>query len=79
VSAEKVLGRAREHLGGTRRPGENDRGLARRAGGVDAGQISKLLRRLEDRGLIVNHVEVEYSWSANCWFLTDRGRELIDR
>jgi AcrR family transcriptional regulator len=60
-------------------PGESNRGLARHAGGVDAGQISKLLRRLEDRGLIANHGEVEYSWSANSWFLTDRGRELIDR
>jgi hypothetical protein len=60
-------------------PGESNRGLARRAGGVDAGQISKLLRRLEDRGLIANHGEVEYSWSANSWFLTDLGRDLLDR
>jgi AcrR family transcriptional regulator/predicted transcriptional regulator len=60
-------------------PGATNRGLARDAGGVDRGQISKLLRRLEDRGLIANRGEVEYSWSPNTWFLTDRGRELIER
>jgi AcrR family transcriptional regulator len=76
----RLTRRTREVLESLRvHPGESNRGLARHAGGVDAGQISKLLRRLEDHGLIANHGEVEYSWSANSWFLTDRGRELIDR
>jgi AcrR family transcriptional regulator len=79
-SRVRLTRRTREVLESLRaHPGESNRGLARHAGGVDAGQISKLLRRLEDRGLITNHGEVEYSWSANSWFLTDRGRELIDR
>jgi AcrR family transcriptional regulator len=60
-------------------PGAGNRSLARHAGGVDAGQISKLLRRLEAHGLIANHGEIEYSWSPNSWFLTDGGRALIDR
>ncbi|MGO9490488.1 MAG: TetR family transcriptional regulator [Solirubrobacteraceae bacterium] len=61
-----------------RYPGATNRAIALHAGGVDQGQISKLLRRLEDCGLIANGGEVEYKWSSNVWLLTDEGRRFVE-
>jgi AcrR family transcriptional regulator len=59
------------------RPGASNREAADRAGIVDQGQISKLLRRLEGMGLIVNVGDVGLRGEPNSWTLTARG-ELVE-
>jgi AcrR family transcriptional regulator len=59
------------------RPGVSNREVADRAGIVDQGQISKLLRRLEGIGLIVNVGDVGLRGEPNSWTLTTRG-ELVE-
>ncbi len=56
-------------------PGLNNRRVAREAGVVDQGQISKLLARLESIGLLINTGDAERG-EANAWQLTERGYEL---
>ena len=56
-------------------PGLNNRRVAREAGVVDQGQISKLLARLESIGLLVNTGDAARG-EANAWRLTERGYEL---
>ncbi len=57
------------------RPGLNNRRVAREAGVVDQGQISKLLARLESIGLLTNTGDAAHG-EANAWRLTERGYEL---
>jgi AcrR family transcriptional regulator len=59
------------------RPGASNREVADRAGIIDQGQISKLLRRLEGIGLIVNVGDVGLRGEPNAWTLTPRG-ELVE-
>jgi AcrR family transcriptional regulator/DNA-binding MarR family transcriptional regulator len=61
-------------LGG-RGSGPSNRELAQAAGVKDEGQISKLLRRLEDHGLIENPGGL--AAGSNAWRLTPRGEELL--
>jgi AcrR family transcriptional regulator len=56
-------------------PGLNNRRVAREAGVVDQGQISKLLARLESIGLLINTGD-PVRGEANAWRLTERGYEL---
>jgi AcrR family transcriptional regulator/DNA-binding MarR family transcriptional regulator len=56
-------------------PGARNRDVAEVAGITDAGQISKLLSKLERLGLIHNDGE-QNSWSPNGWRLTARGVEV---
>lgn len=58
-------------------PGSTNRTIALHAGGVDQGQMSKLLRRLERHGLIANDGESQYKWSTNTWSLTLRGEAFM--
>ncbi len=60
-------------------PGASNRVVAEHAGVVDPGQISKLLRRLERLGLIVNTGGGHLSGEPNAWGLTARGREVAGR
>ncbi len=59
-------------------PGASNREVADRAGIVDQGQISKLLNRLQGRGLITKLSEGHTSGAPNSWRLTERG-ELVLR
>lgn len=58
-------------------PGATNVAVARAAGITDQGQISKLLARLEQHGLLRNTGEVEQKWAVNTWSLTPRGEALI--
>lgn len=58
------------------RPGASNRQIGSRAGVLDQGQISKLLRRLQRFGLIENSVSFPREGPANAWTLTATGREL---
>lgn len=57
------------------RAGANNREVADRAGIVDQGQISRLLRRLEGMGLIVNTSDGTTRGAPNAWLLTARGEQ----
>lgn len=57
-------------------PGATNIAVARAAGITDQGQISKLLARLEQHGLLVNDGD-EQKWAVNTWSLTARGEALI--
>jgi AcrR family transcriptional regulator len=57
-------------------PGASNREVARAAGVVDQGQISKLLSRLENLGLIHNTGVGHVKGEPNAWELTSRGREV---
>ena len=59
-------------------PGASNREIADRAGIVDQGQISKLLNRLQARGLIAKLSEGRTRGAPNSWRLTERG-ELVLR
>jgi DNA-binding MarR family transcriptional regulator len=56
-------------------PGLNNRGVARRAGVKDEGQMSRLLSRLERLGLIENTRDARTT-AAKAWQLTASGQEL---
>jgi AcrR family transcriptional regulator len=68
-------------------PAGSNRDVAERAGIVDQGQISKILTRLEYRGLVVNHggnrrsaidgiADRPARGAPNSWWLTERGEAL---
>jgi AcrR family transcriptional regulator len=57
-------------------PGSSNRAIARGAGIVDQGQISKLLRRLEVLGLAENFGEGRLRGRPNSWRLTRLGEEV---
>jgi hypothetical protein len=59
-------------------PGASNREVAERAGIVDQGQISKLLRRLEERALIARSDEHGTRGAPNSWQLTERGDSVLD-
>jgi AcrR family transcriptional regulator len=54
-------------------PGASNREVAQRAGIVDQGQISKLLSRLEMRGLIANIGGERTRGAPNSWQLSEQG------
>ncbi len=60
-------------------PDASNRVVAEHAGVVDPGQISKLLRRLERLGLVVNTGRGHLSGEPNAWRLTAQGRQLAGR
>ena len=57
-------------------PGASNRQVAAEAGVADQGQISKLLARLENLGLIHNAGVGHLKGEPNAWELTARGREV---
>jgi len=57
-------------------PGASNREVAERAGVVDQGQISKLLARLQARGLIAKAAPAQARGAPNSWQLTERGRAM---
>jgi AcrR family transcriptional regulator len=67
---------ARVLEGVAERPGASNRILADGAGIHDPGQISKLLRRLEGAGLLVNTGKGYANGQPNAWRLTPRGEEV---
>ncbi len=58
-------------------PGASNREVADRAGIVDQGQISKLLNRLEERGLIVKMGEGRTRGAPNSWGLSEFGEQVL--
>lgn len=58
-------------------PGASNREVADRAGIVDQGQVSKLLNRLQARGLIAKAGELRMRGAPNSWRLTERGELLL--
>jgi AcrR family transcriptional regulator/DNA-binding MarR family transcriptional regulator len=58
------------------RPGASNRQVADAAGVVDQGQISKLLARLEQAGLVSNDGVGPTLGEPNAWRLTPRGQEI---
>jgi AcrR family transcriptional regulator len=59
-------------------PGASNRVVADEAGIGDQGQISKLLTRLHERGLVENTGATLVRGAPNAWMLTARGREVQD-
>jgi AcrR family transcriptional regulator len=57
-------------------PSASNRGVAAAAGIADQGQISKLLTRLQNLGLIHNGGEGQPRGAANAWALTPKGTEV---
>jgi AcrR family transcriptional regulator len=60
-------------------PGASNRAVAESAGVTDPGQISKLLRRLERLGLVVNTGGGHQSGEPNAWELTLLGCRVAQR
>lgn len=58
-------------------PGASNREVSETAGVSDQGQMSKLLRRLENAGLIGNNGEGQAKGEANAWHLTQRGHGIL--
>jgi AcrR family transcriptional regulator len=58
------------------RPGLSNLDVAEQAGIADQGQISKLLKRLHEIGLIENTGGGQELGAANAWRLTDEGRRV---
>jgi AcrR family transcriptional regulator len=58
------------------RPGVSNREVAERAGIHDAGQVSKLLARLERLGLLVNGSGGHAKGEPNAWSLTAKGEQV---
>ncbi len=58
-------------------PGASNREVAERAGIVDQGQVSKLLCRLEARGMIEKLAERRTRGAPNSWQLTTLGKGLL--
>jgi hypothetical protein len=59
-------------------PGASNREVADRAGIVDQGQISKLLGRLQARGLIAKMGAGHTRGAPNSWRLTERGEVVLE-
>ncbi len=57
-------------------PRASNRGVASAAGIADQGQISKLLTRLQNLGLIRNEGEGQPKGAPNAWALTPKGEEV---
>lgn len=57
-------------------PGASNRHIADTAGIADEGQTSRLLRRLQQAGLIENHGDGQPKGEANAWTLTPRGEAV---
>jgi chromosome segregation and condensation protein ScpB len=57
-------------------PGSSNRKIAQDAGVADQGQISKLLLRLQNLGLIENSGAGPARGEPNAWQLTAKGREI---
>jgi AcrR family transcriptional regulator len=57
-------------------PGASNRLVAERAGVADQGQVSKLLMRLSNLGLIENGGDGHTKGAPNAWRLTPRGRDV---
>ncbi|MGA7704589.1 MAG: helix-turn-helix domain-containing protein, partial [Solirubrobacteraceae bacterium] len=57
-------------------PGASNRHVAERAGIVDEGQVSRLLRRLQDCELIENRGDGHARGEPNAWSLTERGEAI---
>jgi AcrR family transcriptional regulator len=57
-------------------PGSSNRAVGARAGILDQGQVSKLLARLHNLGLIENAIAVSARGEPNAWTLTARGWEI---
>lgn len=66
----RVLARIAAH------PGASNRAIAERSGIVDEGQMSRLLRRLQQAGLIQNKGHGQSKGEANAWALTDKGQAI---
>ena len=58
-------------------PGASNRELAQDAGPVDEGQLSKLLTRLAERGLVENLSRGTQWAEPNAWRLTDEGQRTL--
>ena len=58
-------------------PGATNAMLAAACGNVDAGQMSKLLGRLERHGLIDNRGDAGHKWAMNVWTLTPLGAAFL--
>jgi AcrR family transcriptional regulator len=76
VSMRLTYRTARVLEGLAERPGASNREVAERAGIHDAGQVSKLLRRLEGLGLLANSGEGHAKGEPNAWGLTPRGERV---
>ncbi len=61
-----------------RAPYSNNRGVAQAAGIADEGQASKLLARLEQRGVIENVGVGPARGEPNAWLLTPSGRRAVE-
>lgn len=59
------------------RPDASNREIGQDAGVADQGQMSKLLRRLENAGLIENHGQGQIRGEANAWRLTAQGHGVL--
>ncbi|MFZ1154496.1 MAG: helix-turn-helix domain-containing protein, partial [Solirubrobacteraceae bacterium] len=58
-------------------PSASNREIGQGAGVTDQGQMSKLLRRLENAGLIENHGEGQARGEPNAWRLTGQGHGVL--
>ncbi len=56
--------------------GASNRMIAESAGIADVGQMSRLLRRLQDAGLVENLGEGHTRGEPNAWWLTTRGEAI---
>jgi hypothetical protein len=65
-----VLAAVAEH------PGASNRRIGNHVGVEDQGQMSKLLRRLEGHGLLVNEGAGQIRGAPNAWVLTPRGAQI---
>jgi hypothetical protein len=59
-------------------PGLSNRAIAETAGLADEGQTSKLLRRLEQRGLVRNFGLGQAHGGANAWQLSPYGERVLE-
>jgi hypothetical protein len=59
-------------------PGLSNREIADAAGLSDEGQTSKLLHRLEQRGLVQNCGLGQAQGGSNAWLLTEYGEQVLD-
>ena len=58
-------------------PGVSNRDIAREAGPIDQGQLSNLLTRLAERGLIENRARDDQLRWPNAWRLTRAGERVL--
>jgi AcrR family transcriptional regulator len=78
VSAVRVTARTARVLSViARSPGISNRSVAKLAGDIDEGQISRLLARLSTVGLIANTRPGYHRGGCNAWRLTGAGAELL--